>query len=276
MNKYNYQYSFDEKRWIKLNQFPKSVGSVRGIFEIKNTYYVVGVKGISTLKNEFYKFPSNNKYNCCATCRVGNNILVVCIDYDDNDLKSSLFNPINKEWSDANITIKRNSFTAAYYFNKVWIIGGSESNGRKWKLSNTVEVYNPVTKNQILSPIKINIGRRNHRVIVYKNKLFVFGGYDEDHKPLNSVEMFSPEDHKFVMMTPMRIARYSFACCRVGKLVYVIGGMSPSSISTRFAVVPTISVEIYDMDTDTWTDGVDFPVAEEFLFAFVVNNKLPQ
>ena len=97
----------------------------------------------------------------------------------------------------------------------------------------------------------------------------MFGGWGEDWKELNSVEMFSQETNQFVMMAPMKIARDDFACCRIGKHVYVVGGRI-------FGVDETRSVEIYNMDTDIWTDGVDFPVAEHLLHACVVNNKLPQ
>ena len=253
-----------EKRWLKLNNFSHSAGYAHAVFEINNTCYVVGTKGISTLNNEVYTFPSNQISNSYfATCRVGNNILVVC--KDDDDVESSSFNLINKQWSDASINTKRKQFALVYYLNKVWIIGGSEHNDEKWLTLNTVEVYNPVTKNHILAPIKMNKSRSGHSVIVYNNKLFVFGGCG-DKGPLNSVEMFSPGANNFVMMTPMKFARSHFACCRVGNLVYVVGGVGCKD--------ETKSVEIYNLDSNGWTDGVDFPVAEWCLSACAVNNKL--
>ena len=81
--------------------------------------------------------------------------------------------------------------------------------------------------------------------------MFVFGGVGLN-SALNSVEMYSPETEKFVVMAPMRVARGSFGCCRVGNLVYVIGGSNRGKLK---------SVEIYNLDTDTWTEGKDFPVA---------------
>ena len=51
----NYQYLLDEKRWSKLNKFPNSVDFICEMFEIKNVFYVIGSKGISTINNEFYK-----------------------------------------------------------------------------------------------------------------------------------------------------------------------------------------------------------------------------
>ena len=52
-------------------------------------------------------------------------------------------------------------------------------------------------------------------------------------------------------MAPMTRARSDFACCRVGNKVYVVGGWTGGVTS---------SVEVYDLDTNTWNDGVDLPV----------------
>ena len=189
----------DEKIWIKLNKFPQSVGDIHEIVEINNVFYVIGSEGISTLNNDIYKFPSNKYYDVCETCLVGNNILVVCnekwYDYND-DVESRLFNPINKQYSNVDIRTDRRYFGFVYYLNNIFIVGGW--NGRQ--PLNSIEVYDPVTKTQALSPIKMNEARSYHGVVVYKKKLFVFGGQDEDGKPLNSVEMFSPEANKFVML----------------------------------------------------------------------------
>ena len=111
----------------------------------------------------------------------------------------------------------------------------------------------------------MNKGRLSPKVIVYKKKLFVFGGCGEDG-PLNSVEMFSPGTNKFVMMSPMKVTLSDFACCRVGNLVYIVGGWT-GRVGTKF-------VKIYNLDTNIWTNGVDFPVAEYRFYACAVNNKL--
>ena len=111
----------------------------------------------------------------------------------------------------------------------------------------------------------MNEARYGHKVIVYNSMLFVLGGMCNEGL-LNSVEMFSPETNKFVMLASMRIPRSRFACCRVGNLVYVVGG-SIGGVCTK-------SVEIYNMDSNSWTDGVDFPVATVALAACAVNSKL--
>ena len=246
-----------------MNEFPHSVSYIRGILEINNDFYAVGTKGISTLNNKVYKFPSSKVYEWCETCRVGNNIFVACIDkevYYDR-CESKLFNPINDQWSDVDIRIKIKAFAVVYYLNKIFIVGGW--NGMQ--TLNSIEVYDPFSKTQQVLPIKMKQARYGHKVIVYKMKLFLFGG-EGKNGPLNSVEMFSPGTNKFVKMSPMKITRVDFACCRVGNFVYVIGG--------KIGFADTKSVEIYNLDTNTWTDGVDIPVAECNLYACVVDNKL--
>ena len=79
--------------------------------------------------------------------------------------------------------------------------------------------------------------------------------------------MYSPDTKKFIMMAPMKIAREEFACCRVGNLVYVVGGWTLACKDTK-------SVEIYNLDTNVWCDGTNFPVADSHSQACAVNNKL--
>ena len=244
-----------------MNKFPNSVDFVCEMFEIKNVFYVVGTKGVSTLNNEVYKFSSNKEYGWCETCRVGNNILFIRKERNC-DWEIRLFNPINCKWCDIDIGTKRLNFAVVYYSNKIFIVGGIHEG----QTLNSIEIYDPVSKTQQVSPIKMNEARSSHKVIVYKKKLFVFGGDGKDGV-LNSVEMFSPETNKFVMMAPMKIARRYFGCCRVGNLVYVVGGDIGGYEATK-------SVEVFNMDRNTWTDGVDLPVAEWNLYACVVNNKL--
>ena len=73
---YSYQYLIDDKKWVRINKYPQLVGDIRGIYEINDKVYVIDMKGISTLDNEFYKLPSVEKYYFRTSCLAGNNILV--------------------------------------------------------------------------------------------------------------------------------------------------------------------------------------------------------
>ena len=174
----------------------------------------------------------------------------------------NLFDPINNKLSGTIIRTKRVSFSAVEFLDKVWIVGGYDCNSNT--ILNTTEVYDPVTKTMTLSQVEMVQARWGHKVIVYNNKMFVFGGFCGFgwNGALNSVEMYSPETNKFVMMAPMRIARRSFGCCRVENFVYVIGGCNSGKLK---------SVEIYNLDTDTWTEGKELPVTGFNIHACAVN-----
>ena len=148
-----YQFLLDSKTWEMLD-YIKPIDYAEGIFEINNVCYAVGRKGISTLSpdNKFYKFPSNKENDWCEICQLEDQILFI-----DNEGKGNLFNPINKQWSGANIKTERLNFAVVYYLNKVYIVGGSDYSG--WQTFNTIIIYDPATKSQVLSPIKINEAR---------------------------------------------------------------------------------------------------------------------
>ena len=272
-NRNTYQYLLDDKKWVKIinnnrfKRFPESVGEICGIHEIDNVFYVVGNKGILTLNNELYKFPSNEDHWWSTSLRVEKNILVIQSNHGDH-IESKLFDTTSKQWSDINIRAIGIKFSVVEYLNQVWIVGGEKnSDGGHNNILNTVQIYDPVLKTTSLSPVKMIKGRVGHKVIVYENNFFVFGGHGKNHYEfLNTVEMYSFEKNKFVMMAPMKTGRSRFACCRVGNLVYVIGGLT--------SLGKTNSVEVYNLDTDTWTDGENFPACLFDVHACAVNNKL--
>ena len=270
----NYQYLLDEKKWVQINKFPKSVGKIFGVFEINDVFYVVGRKGISTLNNEFYEFPTDIFYSWSQSYQIGNNILIFRTLHDLKFLEFKLFDSVIKQLIDVDIKVKRIFFDVVYYLNQLWIIGGSKpvEAGKKHLVFKTIQTYNLITKTTSLSPVKMIQARFGHKVIVYKDNLFVFGGCDKDEKVLNTVEMYSPKTNKFVTMAPMKIARLHFVCSRVGNLVYVIKGDSGKD-----AYVDSDSVEIYNLDTNTWTTGQDFPkslCSWCYLYGCAVKSKL--
>ena len=252
-----YQFSIENKTWSKLGITVG--GKVLNIFEINNIFYVVGSQGITTMSpdKQYYKVPTDRIFFTASKVKG----LILLFEHNGNNC---LFDPINKKWSETIIRTKRSGFSAVEFLDKVWIVGGYERDCNK--ILNTTEVYDPVTKTMTLSQVEMVQARRWHKVIVYNDKMFVFGGFGVNGA-LNSVEMYSPETEKFVLMAPMRILRYEFGCCRVGNLVYVIGGSDNINQSLK-------SVEIYNLDTDTWTEEKEFPAAALIVYSCAVNKKL--
>ena len=150
----------------------QNVGRINGTVENSDDILLVGNKGISTTQREIYEFPSDEEYSWCASCQIENNILVFCKNLNNDEVESTMFNPIVKQWNDVDIKIKRKWFAVVEYFNRIWGLG---ENG-KCKILSTLEMCDPVIESRVLFPIKMIQERSSHNVIVYKQQLFVFGG----------------------------------------------------------------------------------------------------
>ena len=269
-----------EQKWIEISDFfsePKILyGEITATHEVENVFYVIAPYGISTLKNEEYLFPADKyvNYEYFTSCVIGNNILVVRQQSETRGtLEFKLFDTKSKQLSDLVIETSRYEFAIVEFLNQIWIVGGYGHVGSsKFEQLNTVQIYDPVSKTHFLPSIEMAQARSDCKVIVYKNKLFVFGGRVGYDKSLSSVEMYSADTNKFVLMAPMKTARYSFGCCRVGNLVYVIGGYTEDGSTRQGDFLK--SVEVYNLDTDTWSDGVDLPEARSGLHACAGSNKL--
>ena len=162
------------KKWVKINKFPKSLDSIRGVFEIENTLYIDRKKGISSMKNNTYHFLSDEWIGMSScewgswetSCLVGNCILKIYMkDYDR--CESTLFNTNNKKFSELKIVTNRKYFGVVHYLHKVWIVGGDDRNHKKL---DTIQTFDLIKKTTSLPLIKMIKGRCSHKVIVYNER----------------------------------------------------------------------------------------------------------
>ena len=268
-----YQYVLKHKTWRYAKEL-ETLDEIFGVFEIDNICYVVSSKGSSllTTDNKLYKFPSNKEFRRCTAFKLRNKIAVFGEEFFDNDF--FVFSTIDKSWGDVEIRTERTDFAVTEYLKDIWLVGGHDNN----QALDTIEIFKPDSKTQTLSSVKMTQKRQSHSVIVYKNQLFVFGGCDTEYNSLKSVEKYTPKENKFVTMAPMKIARDSFACCRVENLVYVIGGNTQCSQQgpSGFSTVVHNSVEVYNLDSNVWTEGKDCPGTNLFSkwHACVLDKKL--
>ena len=240
----------DEHRWAEVRNF-RELGIQ--VYQTDDIHYFIDKNGISPLKSSPYD---------TITCRVGNNLLAV--SFGTYGEEGFLIDPITNKSSRKFNLPYRGCSAVVEFLNELWIIGGLKiCNDRVLRTTKTVQTYNLHDRSHFISPVKMLHARDRHKAIVYDGKLFVFGGANNG-VALNSVEMYSRETNKFVIMAPMKIARYNFACCRVKNLVYVIGGVNDSS--NNYLETYLNSVEIYNLDTNRWGSGVDFPYCENIIF----------
>ena len=258
-----YQYLLEDNKWtfLKNIKIGNQRGYICGIFQINNICYVFDGEAYEKLPDDgkYYTFSKNSKFYRAEACQIENEILLIGqheIDgYSTKDRKSKTIDVVEGTTQNKRITTKRGGYAVVEYQGSIWITGGFLCpNDKSIDFCNDIEVYDRKSNTSKLLPIKMIQTRFFHQVIVYKSKLFIFGGRHFNGEHFNTVEMYSPFANKFVKKAPMKIARSAFSCCRVGNHVYVIGGCTGKNKK------PTKSVEIYNLDNDTWSDGADLPV----------------
>ena len=263
-----HQYSISDKKWNRVKNFPDQLGWVYGAHEIADVFYIVQDNGIQNSNDELQKYDPTKKLTFCwsQSYTLGKKILV----FTDDTSKSGtikVFDTQTKRIIDKRIDLKIKCFDAVECLNRLWIVGGQETDDTVYNLVNKLKVYDPASQTASVINIKMLQARKDHKVVSYKEKLFVFGGSDVDGKNLCSVELFSLETKRFVDLAPMRVARSDFACCKAGSNVYVIGGMTDDG--------PTDTIEVYNLDTDTWEWGTKLPEeVNQPVHACALRNKL--
>ena len=112
---------------------------------------------------------------------------------------------------------------------------------------NRIIKYNIKTKNWT-EVASINVGRRAHNCILFKNQIFIIGGYD-GNTCLNSVEILSLDTMTIREGNGMQVGRRYHGSGLVhldGKLrLAVFGGRS-----SKYGFLD--SIELFDEDTETW------------------------
>ncbi|XP_049939658.1 kelch domain-containing protein 3 isoform X1 [Schistocerca serialis cubense] len=127
----------------------------------------------------------------------------------------------------------------------------------------------------------IPLGRRSHSAFVYKNSLYVFGGYNglcDEH--FNDLYQFSPVTNTWTLMQtlgkpPSRRRRQS--CLVVGDRVFLFGGTSPYQGQMSYQVIEDLYNEGIDSKLMDHNDMhiLDFAPSLRTLCAMIViNNQL--
>ena len=273
-----YQYLLEDNKWtfLKNIKIGNQRGNICGIFQINNICYVFDGEAYEKLPDDgkYYTFSKNSKFYRAEACQIENEILLIGqheIDgYSTKDRKSKTIDVVEGTTQNKRITTKRGGYALVEYQGCIWITGGFliQNDSGNGNFRKDIEVYDRDSNTSKIFPKSMIEFRYFHSVIVYKSKLFVFGGRSRNRSYLNTVEMYSPFENKFVMKAPMKIARSSFGCCRIRNLVYITGGCTGKKF------IPTKSVEIYNLDNDTWSDGADLPVPLGGNYGCVVNKKL--
>ena len=98
----------------------------------------------------------------------------------------------------------------------------------------------------------------------YNGKIFAIGGYDNFAK--NTVEKYDPIENTWTALTSLSEKRTGLSTGLLGDQLYVFGGKNlvGSTLS---------SVEVYDLLTEQWSEGVTMPQALRHTSAITVGGR---
>ena len=92
---------------------------------------------------------------------------------------------------------------------------------------------------------------------IVDERIYVIGGVSNDDETVNLNEVYDPNTDTWATKTPIPTPVSSYASAVVDGKIYVIGGLAPvvnSSAKSRVNLN-----QIYDPETDTWSQGTPIP-----------------
>ena len=105
----------------------------------------------------------------------------------------------------------------------------------------------------------------------YKGKVYVFGGGEKDFKSLNSTGIYAPEKDTWHKGSDMPTTRSGAVAAVLNNRIYVMGGGLRHE-DGQFEFFRR--VEIYDPETDAWSQGPDMLMPHDYPVSVVMGNSI--
>lgn len=174
----------------------------------------------------------------------------------------------------APIKTERQGLGVAVVDGKIYAIGGQND----WisPFLDTNEMYDPAT-NTWTSKTSMPTPRRNFAIAVYKNKIYCISG-ESGYNPEGVTPVYTDVNEVYDPATDMWETKASIptprhgACANVvdGK-IYVIGG---AEVTPYPGYVTSGKNEVYDPETDTWTEKTSIPTPVNRAASAVVDGRI--
>jgi N-acetylneuraminic acid mutarotase len=170
---------------------------------------------------------------------------------------------------------------------KMYVMGGYGQGGNpvgmNWE-------YDPATDKwtkKASMPLKVH----HSALAEYQGKIYMFGGFTLDPPrpaehlgggwaPVSNAWQYDPATDTWKALAPMPAKRGSPVAVVVGGNIYVIGGAIPEPNSGEISVRPNRPArsvgtnEMYDPETNKWTERSPMPTPRNHAFAGAVNGKI--
>ena len=186
-----------------------------------------------------------------------------------------IYDPVTDTWTQkADMPVPRSSNSTCIVDGKIYIIGGVAANKKPNRLD-SVDIYDPATDTWTKGK-SMNHARGGASVSVVNGKIYVMGGVGWPQIPnhpgpfLSSVEVFNPETNHWKEIAEMPTPKGFHTASVINGKIYVIGGGFRGN--DQFEYLST--VEVYDPETDRWTQEPDMPIGKWAHRAEVINENI--
>ncbi|XP_077971003.1 kelch-like protein 23 [Styela clava] len=234
-----------DKTWTPMQTIDQAI--------IKNLYSAVMMEPyiyVICTNKLFYRLEyaeSNAKWEQMANtnlqyaCVVALDGFVYGIEYGGRPNIMERYDPSNNRWTrltNKSLILYGESLVAAD--GKVFCIAGHSD--QQHRATNQVEIYDPVTSTWSMDNRSLNEARYRASATVTEEGIYVMGGCNVNGtSTLTTVEFRSSVTKTWMMLKPMKNARFNFSSCVIDGKVYVIGGNGNSA-----------NIEEYDPEIKEW------------------------
>lgn len=137
---------------------------------------------------------------------------------------------------------------------KLYVIGGESSTSSSYLYaSNLVEEYDVALKKWTVKK-SYPYNFKKMAVASYNNKVYVFGGQDENGNTLPYVYMYDPSLNTWTNKGNMNTPCYGSGAAVIGSKIYVVGGFKAANSTS-----PTNVLQVYDPVNNTWSTKAALP-----------------
>lgn len=130
----------------------------------------------------------------------------------------------------------------------------------------TLDAYDPgLNQWHTLAPMPE--GRHHEMITVYKDKLYVFGGFVDPWLIQSNAWVYDPKTDQWTVLKDMPAPRTAGAAVTLDNAIYLVGG-------TTFKAGVVLPTWKYDPESDTWQDVAPLQERREHNTAVVLNGKI--
>ncbi|XP_054609387.1 kelch-like protein 33 [Dunckerocampus dactyliophorus] len=176
------------------------------------------------------------------------------------------YNPLENSWHRmADMTQKRNSFSAVVIDGSIYAIGGHCDP----EYIESVECFSPAANSWSLTcPLDLTLG--GHVAKVLQGQIFISGGLNSDYPCLASLFVYHPERGS-TYLASMSQPRAHHCMEALDDRLYVAGGITLDSNNT---VIDQLICEVYIPASDMWTAFSSLPVPHVGAGSAILEGKL--